>query len=134
MFGSPSNPGTLEHTARSWHSFVAIPVKLTPEQDALLRGSVEKNLAGGNTYSFFSWQGDTCASGARKVLIDAKIWDWTEQDFLARLEELGINIVQPGTVMEWAAQRGGIIYNSQIYTRTSWDPPPEQGEKTNSNP
>jgi hypothetical protein len=134
LFGSPSNPGTLEDTGRSWHSFVAIPVTLTPEQDALLRGSVEKNLAGGNTYSFFSWQGDTCASGARKVLIDAKIWDWKEQDFLARLEELGINIVQPGTVMEWAAQRGGIIYDSRIYTRTASDPPPEQGEKTTQIP
>jgi hypothetical protein len=127
LFGSQSNPGTLPETANMWHRVVAVPVTLTPEQDALLRSSVAKNLSGGNTYSFFSEQGNTCASGVRKVLMDAKVWDWTEQGFWAELEKAGLNIVQPGTVLEWAAQRGGVVYVSQIYTRSPSPDAPEGG-------
>jgi hypothetical protein len=120
LFGSESNPGTLQDSARMWDRFVAAPVALTPEQDAMLRDSVAKNMSGGNTYSFFSEEGNTCASGVRKVLVDAKVWDWTEQGFWAELEKVGLNIVQPGTVVEWAAQRSGVVYDSQIYARTPW--------------
>jgi hypothetical protein len=118
LFGSSSTPSTLEEVAGQWHKFVAVPVTLTPEQDALLRSSAEKNLSAGNTYSFLSEQGNTCASGVRKVLLDAKVWDWSEQGFWVQLEKAGLNIVQPGTIVEWAAQRGGVIYDSHGYLRS----------------
>jgi hypothetical protein len=127
LFGSSSTPGTLEEVVGQWHKFVAVPVTLTPEQDALLRSSAEKNLSAGNTYSFLSEQGNTCASGVRKVLLDAKVWDWSEQGFWAQLEKAGLNIVQPGTVVEWAAQRGGVIYDSHGYLRSHSSDVTEEG-------
>jgi hypothetical protein len=125
FFGSQNSPGTLEKLVKDHHRYVAVPLKLTPEQDAQFRASLLKNQDG--KYSFSTDQGYTCASLVMKALIDAKVWDWKETGnaFVAKLMEVlakvGINVVLPGTLIAWAAAKGGTVYDSKTYSPATAD-------------
>jgi hypothetical protein len=125
LFGSQNSPGTLEKLVKDHFRYVAVPLKLTPEQDAQFRASLLKNQAG--KYSFSSEQGYTCASLVMKALIDAKVWDWQETGhaFIAKLmavlAKAGLNVVLPGSVIAWAAGKGGTVYDSKTYSPATAD-------------
>jgi hypothetical protein len=121
ILNSKNNPQTLHNVVRAWEKFVAVPVELTPEQDKLFKESLAKNLSGQNTYSFLTQTGNTCSSGVRKALMDAGVWDWPETGFWARLEKAGINVVLPGTVIEWSKQKGGVFYDSDHFRTETLD-------------
>jgi hypothetical protein len=126
VFNSKNNPGTLHKVVRQWDSFTAVPVDLTSEQDKLFRESLNNNITGKNQYSFLSQTGNTCSSGVKQTLVDAKVWDWAAKGFWAKLEKAGINIILPGTVIEWAKEKGGVFYDSKSFrTDTPRDTPPD---------
>ena len=125
LFNSKNDPGTLHKIVRQWDSFTAVPVDLTPEQDKLFRESLANNRTGKNQYSFLSQTGNTCSSGVKQSLADAKVWDWQAKGFWAKLEKAGINIVLPGTVIEWAKEKGGVFYDSKSFRTDTPDTPPD---------
>jgi hypothetical protein len=126
LFGSQNSPVTLETLVKDYYTrYVAVPLKLTPEQDAQFRASLLKNQDG--KYSFSTEQGYTCASLVVKSLIDAKVWDWKETGsaFVVKLMQVlakaGLNVVLPGTVIAWAAGKGGTVYDSKTYSPATAD-------------
>jgi hypothetical protein len=126
LFGSQNSPVTLEKIVKDYYTrYVAIPLKLTPEQDAQFRASLLKNQDG--KYSFSTEQGYTCASLVVKALIDAKVWDWKETGeafvvkLMAVLAKAGLNVILPGTVIAWAAGKGGTVYDSKTYSPATAD-------------
>jgi hypothetical protein len=123
LFNSKNDPGTLHKIVRQWDSFTAVPVDLTPEQDKLFRESLANNMTGKNQYSFLSQTGNTCSSSVKQSLVDAKVWDWPAKGFWAKLEKAGINIVLPGTVIEWAKEKGGVFYDSKTFRTDTPDTP-----------
>ena len=118
VLNSKNNPMSLREAVRTWDNYTAVPLVLTPEQDARFRSSLAKNLSQENTYSFITQTGNHCASAVRKALVDAGVWDGQEKGFLAYLEKLGINVLIPGTLIKWAMDRGGVYYDSDRF-RTS---------------
>jgi hypothetical protein len=126
LFGSQNSPETLETLVKDYYTrYVAVPLKLTPEQDAQFRASLLKNQDG--KYSFSTEQGYTCASLVVKALIDAKVWDWKETGhaFVVKLMQVlakaGLNVVLPGSVIAWAAGKGGTVYDSKTYSPATAD-------------
>jgi hypothetical protein len=126
LFGSQNSPVTLEKLVKDYYTrYVAVPLKLTPEQDAQFRASLLKNQDG--KYSFSTEQGYTCASLVVKALIDAKVWDWKETGnaFVVKLMQVlakaGLNVVLPGTVIAFAAAKGGTVYDSKTYSPATAD-------------
>jgi hypothetical protein len=126
LFGSQNRPETLEKLVKDYYTrYVAVPLKLTPEQDAQFRASLLKNQTG--KYSFSTEQGYTCASLVMKALIDAKVWDWKEtgQAFVVKLMQVlakaGLNVVLPGTLIAWAVAKGGTVYDSKTYSPATAD-------------
>jgi hypothetical protein len=126
LFGSQNSPGTLEKIVKDYYTrYVAVPLKLTPEQDAQFRASLLKNQEG--KYSFSTEQGYTCASLVVKALIDAKVWDWKEtgEAFVVKLMQVlakaGLNVVLPGTVVAFAVAKGGTVYDSKTYSPKTAD-------------
>jgi hypothetical protein len=118
LLNCQNNPMPLRQAVRTWDNYTAVPLILTPEQDARFRSSLAKNMSKDNTYSFLTQTGDHCASAVRKALIDAGVWDGREKGIGAYLQKLGINVLLPGTLIEWAKERGGVYYESERF-RTS---------------
>src|SRR4051812_25850962 len=113
---------SVRDAVRTWDKFTAVPLNLTPEQDARFRASLAKNLSQENTYSFLTQWGNHCASAVKKALVDAGVWDRQEKGILAYFEKLGINVLIPGLLIEWAKDRGGVHYDSDRFRTTDLDP------------
>src|SRR5262249_17177311 len=129
LLNSSNKPGTLDDVVRTWDKFVAVPVALTEEQDKLFRESLAKNLTQTNTYSFLKQIGDTCASGVKKVLMDAGVWDGEEKGFAAWFEKIGFNVVLPRIVIEWSKGKGGVFYDSDFFRTDTPDATGEEEEE-----
>jgi hypothetical protein len=129
LVNSKNNPTSVRDAVRTWDKFTAVPLNLTPEQDARFRASLAKNLSQENTYSFLTQWGNHCASAVKKALVDAGVWDRQEKGILAYFEKLGINVLVPGLLIEWAKDRGGVHYDSDRFRTTDLDPmeDPDEG-------
>jgi hypothetical protein len=124
--GGRNDPGTLRtitSPASQWHKYVAVSLQLTPEQTLLFKSSLLKHM--GDRYSFIAQQGNSCAVLVMKALMDAGVWDWKDpggafpwaEKIVQALGRAGFNVIHPGTLLAWAAGKGGQVFDSETFVK-----------------